>query len=1100
LSVGRIDGSFVRGVELQRIRYEDDALRVELGVLVVEPAWHELRNGSLVLRRLEARGGAVTFAESARAVTESSAPPPSLPAIPEFVAVRAIRVVDLDVRGLGPDIGVRRLAGMLDGPEIELATVELEAAGAELAASIELDIAANASGSIDGRVVWPPAEARGAAGAPPADLQELRFRAGFDVIVAAQPWYATLDWTRLTWQGSAAGDVRSPSGRLLVRPGAEPIGIELSARLEAEALPDSVALAANATLAGGALELERLRIDTLGGAITARGAFALEAPTGYLSVDYQGDPSMLDERLEGRLGGHVDIALASAPALRITATGELGGELGGRALDGGVRLSYVNRVLDVAQAEVVLDQGRLEVAGTISPESTDLRFSARLPRLGDWYPPAAGAVVASGSVMGETRNPSVDVDVAAERFALEGSPLPPFAELSVGIAGTLEAHEVRLEGHNDLGRLRVAVEQGWDGALVRGTLLESVLALSRAGTWRLTAPAEFVASAAQVALDPACYTGPESGRVCVEIEDAQALAVEARNLPSALAEPWLPADVRLAGKADIELDLDWSGPLRGSVMVRQPSLTVSTTAPRAPVEQAGARAPGGDAARSGAMQLAEIVGFELRGSLTEQALRASLMARLAATDDLIEGDVTLAPPSAEGRLEGRLVASVTDLTVLDAFIDGVESLEGIVEAELTASGSPATPSLRGSIRVHSLRAELPPLGIAITNGRLTADAEGMEDARFEGEVCSGGCVTLVGRLRLPEQQAWRLDAELTGGRFELVDLPDFRAIVAPDLELRADAAEWQATGTLKIEQGRIEVDDVPRAAVRPASETVVHGRVAARDEDRPLPVPLVIDVEAELGDVVFRGLGLEAELGGTLNVERTAEGRLLVLGTTVIEQGRFRAYGQELMIERGLLIFVGPPDNPSLDLRATREVEGAQVGLTITGMARNPRTMIFSDPPMSESEALARLVTGRSLDSAQPADAEALERAALGLGLRRMLPTLDRLGENLGLDELGVAAPGEEGAIVAGRQLGEDVYLRYRHGLFDDFARLELIYRITDRFKLRTETGTAQSIDVIYEVNPRGAGPGGEPRDAEVDTGGESVSPADVASPAPGSD
>jgi translocation and assembly module TamB len=147
-------------------------------------------------------------------------------------------------------------------------------------------------------------------------------------------------------------------------------------------------------------------------------------------------------------------------------------------------------------------------------------------------------------------------------------------------------------------------------------------------------------------------------------------------------------------------------------------------------------------------------------------------------------------------------------------------------------------------------------------------------------------------------------------------------------------------------------------------------------------------------------------------------------------------------------------------------VDEATVGLLITGTARHPRSEIFSEPALAESEAFARLVTGRSLASAGATDAEALERAAIGLGLKRALPTLDRIGENLGLDELGVADPGDAaGAIVAGKQLGEDVYLRYKHGLFDDFAGLELIYRITERFRLRTETGTSQSLDLIYEVD-----------------------------------
>ena len=61
------------------------------------------------------------------------------------------------------------------------------------------------------------------------------------------------------------------------------------------------------------------------------------------------------------------------------------------------------------------------------------------------------------------------------------------------------------------------------------------------------------------------------------------------------------------------------------------------------------------------------------------------------------------------------------------------------------------------------------------------------------------------------------------------------------------------------------------------------------------------------------------------------------------------------MIERGDLLFTGTTDNPALDVRATREVEGATVGLTVTGTLRNPRSEIFSMPELTESEALARL-------------------------------------------------------------------------------------------------------------------------------------------------
>src|SRR5690606_16878689 len=230
--------------------------------------------------------------------------------------------------------------------------------------------------------------------------------------------------------------------------------------------------------------------------------------------------------------------------------------------------------------------------------------------------------------------------------------------------------------------------------------------------------------------------------------------------------------------------------------------------------------------------------------------------------------------------------------------------------------------------------------------------------------------------------------------------------------------------------------------------------------------PLALDVRAHLGNVRFEGLGLAAELGGTLDLGRTAGGQLLVQGTAEIEQGTFRLQWQEFEIERGLLIFTGQPENPSLDIRATREVEAGHVGLEITGTAIHPVSETFSDPPMSDSELLTQLMMGQSLPDAFGED-DALERLARNIGLQHMLLALERLRTGIGLDELGMdRAGGGNGVLVAGERIGSDLLLCYRHGLFDDFTGLELIYGISDRFRLHTKSGSGQSIDLVYEVGP----------------------------------
>src|SRR5690606_10877264 len=109
------------------------------------------------------------------------------------------------------------------------------------------------------------------------------------------------------------------------------------------------------------------------------------------------------------------------------------------------------------------------------------------------------------------------------------------------------------------------------------------------------------------------------------------------------------------------------------------------------------------------------------------------------------------------------------------------------------------------------------------------------------------------------------------------------------------------------------------------------------------------------------GLGLDAQLAGTLDVEHTPSGDWILQGTTTIEEGTFSAYGQTLTIEQGLLVFTGPPENPALDIRAVRVVDGAEVVLAVTGTAENPQSEVFSAAGLSASEAFARLFTGRSL-------------------------------------------------------------------------------------------------------------------------------------------
>lgn len=1067
LGVARVEGSVLAGLRLVGLRFEGSGVRVEVERAEIEPLWSALRRGRLVLERLAIRGGRVDVAGRDDAGPPASSAP-GLPAFPDWLEIRALSAAAVAVNVAGTAVAVERMDAAVARATVALEAAVLRSGRASLALATRVDLAAATARGIEAVLTWTDEQA------PAAPPQQVILQGTAQFALDGR-WRADAWWSQLRWRRSAEREWTSPSGRVTVTLGA-PTHVVAEARVDGPGLPAAVDFTATAEVDGPVLDVLTVEAHGFDARLAAHGAVDVRSRAGFLAAEVDGvDPGRFDERLHGLLGVRAYVALAEADTLRVGASATLFGRLGPRLLDGEVALRYVGGTLDIHAGSITLGDGRLEAAGTVSPDASDLRLEAMLPRLEDWHPAAAGALAAVTRVQGTTRDPTIALDLDGRALSWAGTPLPPL-DVTASVAGTLASHHVRINVvAGDAIDARLATRQGMTGRGVSGTLLESAVRTARAGVWTLGAPAAFAVNETVLALETACYRGGGGGELCLRVADKQLEAV-AREVPAALAGPWLPEDVSLAGSASGRLELDWRNAMSGSIELSQPALVVSANG-----EDGG--------------EIAEVTEIELTGSLDGEALGATLSARFAPTNGALDGRLRLTPPSGGGALDAELTARADDLAALGPLLPGVENLRGHVEARFQAGGTAAAPTLRGELAARSLGATLPNLGTTIEDGQATVTA-GPEGLVIHGELCSGGCVDIGGELSFAAAGERRLDARLTGSGFRLLDTGRYGATISPELAVAASPEGARVTGTLRVDEGSLSIEELPEAAVRPAPETIVHDGGAETADDQRLPI--VLDVNAALGDVRFAGFGIDAELGGELDVESTPAGALLVRGTATVEQGRFRAYGQELVIERGLLTFTGAPENPSLDIVATRRTEDARVGLTIRGTARSPRSEIFSEPALSESEALARLLTGRSLDDADSLDENDLELAAVRLGLRSAFPALGRLGEGVGLDELAVepSSDAEGGALVAGKRLGEDVYLRYRRGLFDDFVALDLIYRIGDHFQLRTETGTAQAIDVIYDVNrDEAAGPAIPPAGAGP---GEGQSPADVAtSPRP---
>jgi translocation and assembly module TamB len=196
-----------------------------------------------------------------------------------------------------------------------------------------------------------------------------------------------------------------------------------------------------------------------------------------------------------------------------------------------------------------------------------------------------------------------------------------------------------------------------------------------------------------------------------------------------------------------------------------------------------------------------------------------------------------------------------------------------------------------------------------------------------------------------------------------------------------------------------------------------------------------------------------------------------VQGRVSSVQGQFKAYGQNLNIERGLLRFSGPIDNPALDVLALRPNLTQKVGVQVSGSALLPQISLYADPDLPEGEKLAWLVLGRAA-SAGGTEAALLQQAALGLIGKRDAQNRPSLANALGLDEItlrGAATQADGSSSSAGLGLGKrlssNVYALYESGLGGALGTLFLFYDLSQKLTLRAQAGAQTALDLIYKLS-----------------------------------
>jgi translocation and assembly module TamB len=192
-------------------------------------------------------------------------------------------------------------------------------------------------------------------------------------------------------------------------------------------------------------------------------------------------------------------------------------------------------------------------------------------------------------------------------------------------------------------------------------------------------------------------------------------------------------------------------------------------------------------------------------------------------------------------------------------------------------------------------------------------------------------------------------------------------------------------------------------------------------------------------------------------------------GELKVEEGKYLAYGRNLDIQRGRLLFSnGLMGDPGLDLRAVKKFPDITAGVNVRGTLRQPRMTFFSDPEVAQSQIVSLLLAGGSLESVQNSSTTTDPTARSSASRADLMQGGAILAQQIGgrYDiEAGVEQDlDNETSLVLGRYLSPRLYVSYGVGLAEAINTLKMRYTIGDHWTVKTEAGTQRSADLVYTI------------------------------------
>jgi translocation and assembly module TamB len=906
----------------------------------------------------------------------------------------------------------------------------------------------------------------------------------FDVTAAGKLWLEgtpridfVVRWRDVSIPGR--GEFLSPSGEANLT--GEINALRYSSNGAVNVYGHALRYDATGDVTGAVVAFDPLTVTGAGGALSAHGEVALDSLQWEMTISGRDlDPSAHDPSWPGRLNLDAQLRGRLQPALEIDAERlSIAGilrEVPFAAVASGAFESPSRLRID--RLEVAAEGDTLEASGTVD-QRFDLALTTEVGALEQWWPGIIGSVAADLRIGGTRQEPRISGRVTTRGIAYRGYEFGsaelngafagdadgPIAlglvaenavingvkaeSLRARVDGTVRAHSITIDVLAERWESAIAARGGVVGQQWHGNVESARVDQAALGEWRLLEPAGIEIGRSRAIVQTSCLSQAASDfcasmRITGRADDE--IVLSARNFDLQTLQPIYPDMLDVQGIYQLAATVtDPIGEPRGRLaLTGGPTRLHVALSDERDVESEIERVILGADFDGGRLDLR----LDVDGGDTG---RVNLRTTMADVSDR------------NSAVEGQLDVSWQDLGVLTLLTPDIGSVAGSVAMQLELGGTVGDPELAGRAQWNDGTVGIPVWGLVIErieSSAVTVDGNTLE---YSGAgFVDDRELRVEGTTLLDSERNWLTRLSVNGESLQLVQLAEAEVFVSPDLDVEVALPDISVSGAVHVPRAVITLDAPPEQAQRPSADSVVHG------VSEPVPVRALrtrADVRVTLGDDVhYNGSNLTTDVDGELQL-RYASGRPSNASGALSLSGSYNAYGQALQLSRGELLFTGPLDDPAIDVRAERVIGETTVGVQLTGTLKAPITRIYSDPALSEADALAYLLLGRPLSGTGEQETATLETAALAMGLQQALPVVQRIGSSLGLDEFSIQTTDvDAGALMAGKYLSPRLFVRYSYGLFNRIGGLLVRFRVNERLSIETRSGDEKSMDLLYTV------------------------------------